>query len=108
MLAADLRPPETGGSSWSAPGRARTAGAMWWARRPPSSDNSNYLVSLRLPAFLSGVIIVFISGYSPLLIPYSDQGNLQKVIKSMGSLLKTGNVSLPNLDDGYRERKRKF
>ena len=52
--------------------------------------------------------MILLSGYSPLLIPYSDQGNLQKVIKSMAELLKTGNVSLPNLDDGYREKRRKF
>ena len=64
----------------------------------------SYLFCLPSPV----LIIVFISGYSPLLIPYSDQGNLQKVIKSMSSLLKTANVSLPNLDDGYREKKRKF
>ena len=55
-----------------------------------------------------GVNPLLIAGYSPLLIPYSELGNPQKVIKSMAKLLKTGNVSLPNLDDGYREKKRKF
>ena len=56
----------------------------------------------------SVLIIVCVSGYSPLLIPYSDQGNLQKVMKSLSNLLKTANCDLPNLDDGYREKKRKF
>jgi len=47
-------------------------------------------------------------GYTPIVIPYTDLGAFGTVTKSLSRLLKTENVSLPNLDDGIRERKRKF
>jgi len=46
-------------------------------------------------------------GYTPIVIPFVFLGH-NTVYKSLASLLKTENVSLPNLDDGMIERTRKF
>jgi len=47
-------------------------------------------------------------GYNPLVTPYSVKNKTESALKTLHQLLKSENVSLPNLDDGYRERKRKF
>ena len=49
-------------------------------------------------------------GYSPIVIPFDVQSNFGHVMKTMGKMLRgmDMDLSLPNLDDGYRERNRKF
>ena len=47
-------------------------------------------------------------GYTPIVIPNMFLGNPGTVYKSLAKLLKTENVSLPNLDDGFREKHRKY
>ena len=48
------------------------------------------------------------AGYTPIVIPFSVQTNMKTILQSVAKLMRTENVSLPNLDDGYRENKRKF
>jgi len=47
-------------------------------------------------------------GYTPIVMPFNHQTNFQVVAKTIAKMLKAENVSIPNLDDGYRERNRKF
>ena len=49
-----------------------------------------------------------VAGYTPIVIPFSVQTNMKTILQSVAKLMRAENVSLPNLDDGYRENKRKF
>lgn len=49
-----------------------------------------------------------ISGYTPIVIPHTVSSSVKGVHRNLAKLLKSENVVLPNLDDGYREEKRKF
>jgi len=86
-------------------------------RRSPPGDWWVIVVGTRKSHDLSGNIIgqeaaklrqLKTLGYTPIVIPYTDLGAFGTVIKSLSRLLKTENISLPNLDDGIRERNRKF
>jgi len=86
-------------------------------RRPPPGDWWAVIIGTRKTHDLAGNIIgqeaakvrqIRALGYSPIVIPYADLGNTGQSVKSLARLLKTEDVSLPNLDDGMRETKRKF
>eukprot|EP00092_Neocalanus_flemingeri_P034348 GFUD01037355.1.p1 GENE.GFUD01037355.1~~GFUD01037355.1.p1 ORF type:complete len:642 (+),score=139.80 GFUD01037355.1:77-2002(+) len=86
-------------------------------RRPPPGDWWVIVVGTRKSHDLAGNVIgqeaaklrqLEKLGYTPIVIPNSDLGAPSTVIKSLAKLLKTENISLPNLDDGLRERNRKF
>ena len=47
-------------------------------------------------------------GYTPIVIPHTVSSSVKTVHKNLSNLLKSENVVLPNLDDGYREQNRKF
>jgi len=86
-------------------------------RRPPPGDWWAVVVGTRKTQNLAGDFIgqeaaklrqLKNLGYTPIVIPYSDLGNPGLVASSLARLLKSEDVSLPNLDDGIRERNRKF
>ena len=52
--------------------------------------------------------LTLLAGYTPIVIPFSVQTNMKTILQSVAKLMRAENVSLPNLDDGYRENKRKF
>ena len=47
-------------------------------------------------------------GYTPVVIPFDVQSNFGSVMKTMINLLRKEDIDLPNVDDGYREKQRKF
>ena len=47
-------------------------------------------------------------GFTPVVIPFDVQSNFGSVMRTMISLLKKEDIDLPNIDDGYREKHRKF
>ncbi len=49
-----------------------------------------------------------VSGYTPIVVPHTVSSNVKAVHSKLAQLLKSENVVLPNLDDGYREQKRRF
>ena len=57
---------------------------------------------------LINLILPLLAGYTPIVIPFSVQTNMKTILQSVAKLMRAENVSLPNLDDGYRENKRKF
>ena len=86
-------------------------------RKPPPGDWWAVIIGTRKTHDLAGNIIgqeaakvrqIKALGYSPIVIPYADLGNTGQSMNSLARLLKTEHVSLPNLDDGMRETKRKF
>lgn len=55
----------------------------------------------------SHFVLIFL-GYTPIVLPFNQQINFKMIAQTIAKLLKAENVSLPNLDDGYREINRKF
>jgi hypothetical protein len=47
-------------------------------------------------------------GYTPVVIPYSSLGSPESSHSALVDILKLNNVKLPNLDDGYVEKSKKF
>ena len=73
------------------------------------SSNPKLLINLTgLNMTIIFFVISIFAGYNPLVTPYSVKNKTESALKTLHQLLKSENVSLPNLDDGYRERKRKF
>lgn len=86
-------------------------------RRPPPGDWWVLVIGTRKSHDIDGNVIgqeaaklrqLKTLGYTPIVIPNMLLGNPGTVYKSLARLLKTENVSLPNMDDGIRERTRKF
>ena len=86
-------------------------------RKPPPGDWWVVVVGTRKSHDVAGNVIgqeaaklrqLKKLGYTPIVIPHSDLGAPSIVSKSLSKLLKTENISLPNLDDGFRERNRRF
>lgn len=47
-------------------------------------------------------------GFTPIVVPYSGIRSSESVLKILPRLLKIENVRLPNLDDGYLEKNKKY
>ena len=47
-------------------------------------------------------------GFTPVVIPYSSLGSPEDCTRALIDILRLNSVSLPNLDDGYLEKTKKF
>ena len=82
--------------------------AGWWDKKRQKLDSFRNLVFKFFLTKCTSSSFLSMLGYTPIVLPFSQQSNFQMVVKTIAKMLKAENVSLPNLDDGYREKNRRF
>jgi len=86
-------------------------------RRPPPGDWHVLVIGTRKSLNVDGQVVgqeaaklsqLEKLGYIPVILPCEDLTNFGSITAALGRILKTADVTLPNLDDGIYQKKRKF